>query len=284
MATAGTSVDVASNLEIYSAPQIASHYASLNYLSPCEQLIFNTHLREGIDILDLGVGGGRTTPFLSQIASHYVGADYSEAMVRACRSRYPENEFLVADAANLFMFPEPSFDAVVFSFNGIDSLYPLEKRKQCLRECWRVLRPGGKLIFSSHNPRAIFVIRSWNPQRVRDFCRSLAGENKLLYLLTVAAATVAKAGISFLRTLSESFVRTVRRVPRRAFMAGEGYMWDSTHGGLMTHYGVPDKIIAELQREKFEFLQVLGDDYPRQSHSLISDWYYYVFAKPAAAA
>jgi ubiquinone/menaquinone biosynthesis C-methylase UbiE len=281
MATVGTSIDVAANIEIYSAPQVASHYASLNYLSPCERLIFDAHLRPEIDILDLGVGGGRTTPYLSKIASRYVGADYSEAMIRACRAKYPENEFLVADAANLSMFPESSFDAVVFSFNGIDYLRPLEKRMQCLRECWRVLRPGGKLIFSSHNPRAIFVIRSWNPQRVKDFSYKLAGKNRLLYALTVVAATIAKAGICFLRTFFESLVRIARRVPRKTFFAGEGYMWDPAHGGLMTRYGVPCKIIAELQELQFELIQFLGDDYPRESHSLISDWYYYVFAKPA---
>jgi hypothetical protein len=70
-------------------------------------------------------------------------------------------------------------------------------------------------------------------------------------------------------------------VPRKTFFAGEGYMWDPAHGGLMTRYGVPCKIIAELQELQFELIQFLGDDYPRESHSLISDWYYYVFAKPA---
>lgn len=283
MATVGTSVEVASNLEIYSTPEVASHYASLDYLSPCEQLIFDTHLNDGIDILDLGVGGGRTTPYLSRLASRYVGADYSEAMVQACRAKFPYHEFLVADASNLGMFPDSSFDAVVFSFNGIDSLYPLDKRTQCLCEFLRVLRPGGKLIFSSHNPRAVFAIRGWSHQRVRNFSRRLAGESSLLYAATMVAATIAKAGISFARSLSESFVRIIRRVPRKAFIAGEGYMWDPTHGGLMTHYGVPQKIIAELKQLQFDSLQVLGDDYPRKSHTLVTDWYYYVFAKPEDA-
>ena len=282
MAALGTSVEA--NLEIYNAPQVASHYAALNYLSPCEQLIFDTHLRRGMDILDLGVGGGRTTPYLSRIASHYVGADYAEAMVRSCRSRYPEKEFLVADAANLSIFPDSSFDAIVMAFNGIDYIYPLEKRSKCLCECWRVLRPDGKLIFSSHNPRAVFVIRSWDRERVKAFSRHLVGENKFLYSLTVTATTLAKAGLSSLRTLRDSLARILQRVPRKTFFAGEGYMWDRAHGGLVTRYGVPHKIIAELQQFGFKFVQMLGDDHPRKSHSLISDWYYYVFSKPENAA
>ena len=38
-------------------------------------------------ILDLGVGGGRTTPHLSSIAARYVGADYAAEMVARCQDK-----------------------------------------------------------------------------------------------------------------------------------------------------------------------------------------------------
>src|SRR5271157_5254557 len=49
-------------------------------------------------ILDLGVGGGRTTAYLSSIAGQYVRVDYVPEMVEACRAEYPRLEFQTSDA------------------------------------------------------------------------------------------------------------------------------------------------------------------------------------------
>jgi hypothetical protein len=46
------------NLDIFNAPEVASYYSSLNYLTPCERLLFDQYLSWGMTILDLGVGGG----------------------------------------------------------------------------------------------------------------------------------------------------------------------------------------------------------------------------------
>jgi len=70
--------DQAAHLKVYSAPEIVAQWAAMDSLTACEQLLFDTYLRPGMAILDLGVGGGRTTPYLSAIASRYVGVDYSE--------------------------------------------------------------------------------------------------------------------------------------------------------------------------------------------------------------
>ena len=131
--------EYALNLTTYLAPEVASHYAGLNYLTLCERLLFRTYIKPGMAVLDLGVGGGRTTSYLSRVASRYVGVDYSEAMIRACRRKFPNLNFLLADASDLSAFEDASFDAVVFSYNGLDCVVPDQKRHRCLRECWRVL-------------------------------------------------------------------------------------------------------------------------------------------------
>jgi trans-aconitate methyltransferase len=89
------------NLRTYRVPAVASHYAALNYLTPCEQLLFRTYIKPGMAVLDLGVGGGRTTSYLSRIASRYVGVDYSEAMIHACRRKFLDLDFMLADASDL---------------------------------------------------------------------------------------------------------------------------------------------------------------------------------------
>lgn len=267
------------DLQVYNAPEVASHYARLDYLTPCERLLIDRYVKAGMHVLDLGVGGGRTTPYLSMLAQHYVGVDYAAEMVKVCREKFPHLEFIEADAANMAMLPDGSFNVVFFSFNGLDVLSPDEKRRNCLSECHRLLRAGGTFIFSSHNPRALFVRPGWDPARVRAFSQQLVGEHRLLYPLTVAAVTGAKAVLATLRAMGATARRMFNRVPSRTFWRGEGYMLDSAHGSLATHYWSPEKAVSELQQFRFRCLEVAGDDYPRQSRSSVTDWYYYVFSR-----
>jgi SAM-dependent methyltransferase len=110
--------------------------------------------REGSSVLDIGCGTGRTTEVLRNIGFAVVGVDYSEPMVAKARELCPEAEFRVMDAARL-EFEDESFGNVLFSYNGIDCLYPESKREAGLREIFRVLSPGGVFAFSSHNSWAI---------------------------------------------------------------------------------------------------------------------------------
>ena len=145
------------NLKAYSDPAVVSLYAKMEKLQPCEELIFQRWIRPGATVLDLGVGGGRTAGPLSKIAGRYIGIDYSQAMVEACRARYPQLEFRHGDATDLSQFQDGLFDAAVFSFNGIDYIRDDEGRAKCLSEVARVLKPGGVFVASSHNARAIGV-------------------------------------------------------------------------------------------------------------------------------
>jgi ubiquinone/menaquinone biosynthesis C-methylase UbiE len=267
------------NLQTYRTPEVASHYAALDYLTPCEQLLFRTYIKPGMAVLDLGVGGGRTTPYLSSVASRYVGVDYSEAMVGACRKKFPNLDFVLADASDLSTFDDASFDAIVFAFNGLDYVVPDEKRSQCLRECRRVLCDGGILIFSSHNPRAIFVRPDWDERRVRAFAERFVSQPNACFPLVVGAATVVKAVHALARALARSAVRLVLQVPQPAFWHGEGNVLDSVHGGLVTHCWVPERVIAELATFDFQLTTFMGDDYPRVSRTFLTDWYYFAFAK-----
>jgi SAM-dependent methyltransferase len=272
------------NLHVYNTAEVAAHYASLDYLSPCEKALFDKFLKDGDAILDLGVGGGRTTPYLSRLASRYVGVDYAPKMVAACQQKFPQLEFLVADATNLAPLGDQTFDFVVMAYNGMDYLSPSESRRRCLAEIHRVLRKDGVLMFSSHNPRAIFSRPAWNRRKVEEVARQLAGQRKWLLeparlLLLWLRVAVAAAG-----SATESVLLFFRRVLHRAFWSGDGYMVDPAHGGLLTHYAVPERVIAELEQRGFRLLRFTGDDYPRQSWALVTDWYYYVFQKAETSA
>lgn len=267
------------NIRTYNAAAVAEYYAALSYLTPCEQLLFDTFLKPGMEILDLGVGGGRTTPYLSSIAKRYVGVDYASSMIAGCRKKFPQLEFAVGDAADLSPFPASSFDAVIMAFNALDYVFPYESRLRALRQIHRLLRPGGVLIFSSHNPHAIFVRPSWNPKRVSALAQAIVGNKSMFYPLLLQCLTGMRVGVALLQSAWKSLIQAAHKLPTATFWRGRGFLMDSAHGGLMTYFTVPRKAVHELEPIGFRPMRVLGDDFPQVSHLYTTGWFYYVFSK-----
>jgi ubiquinone/menaquinone biosynthesis C-methylase UbiE len=148
------------NKTAYSTSNIVRHYAQLNALQPAEKAVLKLlqHQSSSLKMLDIGVGGGRTTQHFSKIASDYIGIDYSDAMISACKKRFlvsSENmQFEVCDARDMSQFADNSFDFILFSFNGIDYVSHLERLK-IFQEINRMGKPGGYFCFSSHNLQSL---------------------------------------------------------------------------------------------------------------------------------
>jgi ubiquinone/menaquinone biosynthesis C-methylase UbiE len=136
----------------YEKARVVRGYEAMNELFPPEEKLFEIYRDDIRDhrVIDLGCGGGRTTARLHALAKDYIGLDYSSGMVECCRRRYPGITFVHGDATNLTMFDTASFDFVLFSYNGIDSMSHAN-RLRVLAEVHRVLVPGGLFAFSSHN-------------------------------------------------------------------------------------------------------------------------------------
>lgn len=267
------------NIPIYNTPAVAGYYAALDYLTACERLLFDAYLKPGMAILDLGVGGGRTTHYVSSIAAHYIGIDYASEMIAACRKKFPHLDFEVGDAADLSRFDAASFDAVVMAFNGIDYLFPDESRLRMLHETHRVLKPGGVLIFSSHNPRSICVRASWNRERVQALAEKIVRHGSVWFGPWLWSLTALRRVLAFVQSVWRTLLRIATRVPNRVFWRGQGYWIDAAHGGLKTHLATPEKVALEVSGFGFQLLRTLGDDYPRTSRRFVTDWFYYVFSK-----
>lgn len=139
------------NLANYDSPESVRAYTREEGLRPLEaELVAEFFPRAPARVLDLGCGAGRTSVGLARLGHQVVAIDLSTALLAEARRRYPAIDFREMDATRLAFEPE-SFDAALFSYNGLDCIYPVESRLRCLREVHRVLRPGAPFLFSSHN-------------------------------------------------------------------------------------------------------------------------------------
>jgi SAM-dependent methyltransferase len=104
----------------------------------------------GKDVLDIGIGAGRTTVYLAPLAKSYVGVDFSQPLIEFVNRTMPRARAQLGDMRDLSAFASETFDFVMGSFNVIDYVIH-EDRIKTLSEVNRVLRPGGLFVFSSHN-------------------------------------------------------------------------------------------------------------------------------------
>ena len=129
-----------------------AHYGRMSYIDPGEALTYgyvHAHARGGA-ILDIGVGAGRTVEALRAISADYTAIDYSEKMVAFTRARFPDSAVLWLVVCCMEAFPPARFDLVVFSCGGLD-MVAADDRRRIVAEVFRVLRPGGLFVFSTHN-------------------------------------------------------------------------------------------------------------------------------------
>lgn len=123
---------------LYTDRLIASGLAHLN-------------LREGDSVLDLGCGRGSKTDALRLLGVDPVGIDLDPDAIRQAREDFPKTRFQVGDVHAL-PFADNTFDAL-FSLSVLQYV----DREAVLKECHRVLKPGGRAVFVEHLGRNPFV-------------------------------------------------------------------------------------------------------------------------------
>jgi ubiquinone/menaquinone biosynthesis C-methylase UbiE len=262
------------NLDSYNSPAALEQYTKASKLAACEEYLFDKYVDRGQEILDLGVGGGRTTPYLAAQASLYVGLDYSKVMVDLCRRQFPSLCFVCDDASDLQRFTANSFDVVVFSLNGIDSIRTDRDRTRCFREVARVLRPGGCFIFSSHNVRSIGFSANLRKYLFDNI-------NNKTSLVSQVRSVVHEWGLGllvrhFLRSIRISIQISLRKLLVPGLYRGTGYFFDYSHGGLILFASTPEYILAEAKNAGFEMLEMVSNTYPVDAPDYSTQWYYYV--------
>jgi SAM-dependent methyltransferase len=98
-------------------------------------------------VLDVGCGGGLLLRDICAAGARASGIDHSTDMVALARERAPGAEVVHADAGKL-PFGDDTFTAVAMSV----VFFFLEEPLVALRECRRVMRPGGRLAVYTTGP------------------------------------------------------------------------------------------------------------------------------------
>ena len=150
--------------ELYNLESFGSEYIFQNFhntdafvLRELEQrLICEYFTDKRGTVLDLGCGYGRTTVPLANMGYRITGIDVVPRMIETAKLEHPEMDYQLMSATDL-KFGDASFKYVLFSFNGIDCIYPEQRRQQALAEICRVLKPGGICILTSNNRATQFT-------------------------------------------------------------------------------------------------------------------------------
>jgi len=105
--------------------------------------------------LEIACGTGRLTEFAS------VGLDGSSEMLSIAKQKYPQKEFIFSDARKINMSDE-SFNTI-FSFHLLMHLQTSDIQ-EIIKECYRLLKPGGRLIFDIPSQKRRNFLRKDNSQ------------------------------------------------------------------------------------------------------------------------
>lgn len=93
-------------------------------------------------ILDIGCGTGHHVKTYQNVGFETHGIDNSKAMIKKCKSSYPDCNFKVGNALNHMMYQPESFthiNAMYFT------LYYIKNKKLFFENCYSWLKPGGYL-------------------------------------------------------------------------------------------------------------------------------------------
>lgn len=165
-------LELAENLAAFRTSSAVAEFAYYR-LHPDEEYLFPKYYKPGDNVLDLACGMGRTTLLLYEMGLKVRGVDRSDVFIELAKRRLPYLDLQVGSYDRINE-PDSSYCHILISHNGIDYAFPAAQRIAALRECARVLKPGGTFIYSSHNVKSLHWFSPYYGNRLRWKLRNSA--------------------------------------------------------------------------------------------------------------
>lgn len=170
----------------------------------------------GATVLELGCGPGPGLGWLARGARLVVGADLSPELLRAAKTHYGDRvAYLRLDAHRIPLASHSVDVAVMF-----EAIYYLDSPDVFLRDCRRVLRPGGVLLLC-------LVNKAWREFNPGAYTRHYYAPRELADVLTSAGFSAEVLGA--FPTNDDSAIARARALVRRA-AASLGLIPDTVRG------------------------------------------------------
>ena len=160
-------------LQYYQTKKVLEHYEEATRrigLWKSEELVFRQAFSsEQGSLLELGCGTGRIAFSLWSLGYEKIWAtDFSSKMIRSSLAinsvRRTGIHFEKQDARNM-SFEDQSFHGIIFGFNGLMQIPGSQNRSQAMQEVFRLLKPNGKFVFTTHDRSMPKWKKFWTVER-----------------------------------------------------------------------------------------------------------------------
>ncbi len=157
----------------------------------------------GRRVLEVACGTGRGMAWLRRVAVRAVGGDITAGLLAEAHAHFQSRVPFARFDAERLPFSDTSFDVVVM----FEAIYYLQDPRAFLRECTRVLAPGGRVLLCSAN-------REWDGFTPSPFAHRFYSADELRDMLEGSGFTVEiRAGFPVSAGgFASAVIRTVRRV------------------------------------------------------------------------
>lgn len=156
----------------------------VEFLTTVESL--SSYISENTKVIDIGCGAGIYSCYFSRIGAIVSALDIVPKHIDRLRElAIKENLSInsyVGNALDLSQFKDSSFD-VVLCLGPLYHLTSDEEHNTCIRECIRVVKPGGIIAFAYISPYSVFpcVLRGDISRASSELIHSIVDNKKVLH-------------------------------------------------------------------------------------------------------
>lgn len=136
------------------------------YQEHLDQIMAELEPERGKLYLDLGCGTGNLLAAAKKKGISLVGVDLSPEMLKKAKGK--ERNLVMADLHHL-----PFKDGCIDGIANVNVFYQLAHPRTFLREVYRVLKPGGKIVISTPKPGKLPPLLRFVPVFTRAFIKNL---------------------------------------------------------------------------------------------------------------